>query len=100
MLYCLFRHIAPSAFRDMVSEASERVVIHAASPRTVRAIVQKVGLRVTLRLMGKGISRWVPVVGALGVGAYAYYDTGQVAATAMSLFSKDIELASPPEPSS
>ena len=100
MLYCLFRHIAPSAFRDMVSEATERVVIHAASPRTVRAIVQKVGLRVTLRLMGKGISRWVPVVGALGVGAYAYYDTGQVAATAMSLFSKDIELASPPEPSS
>jgi hypothetical protein len=37
------------------------------------------------------------VVGALGVGAYAYYDTGQVAATAMSLFAKDIELASAPE---
>ena len=97
MLYCLFRHIAPAAFRDMVSESAERAVIHAASPRTLRAIVQKVGLRVALRLMGKGISRWVPVVGALGVGAYAYYDTGQVAATAMSLFAKDIELASAPE---
>ncbi len=98
MLYCLFRHIAPSAFRDMVSEAGERVVIHEASPRTLRAIVQKVGLRVTLRLMGKGISRWVPVVGALGVGAYAYYDTGQVAATAMSLFSKEIEIAAAVDP--
>lgn len=98
MLYCLFRHIAPSAFRDMVSEAGERVVIHEASPRTLRAIVQKVGLRVTLRLMGKGISRWVPVVGALGVGAYAYYDTGQVAATAMALFSKEIEVAAAVDP--
>jgi hypothetical protein len=79
----------------MVSEAGDRVVIHEASPRALRAIVQKVGLRVTLRLMGKGISRWVPVVGALGVGAYAYYDTGQVAATAMSLFSKEI-VSGPP----
>ena len=98
MLYCLFRHIAPSAFRDMVSETGERVLIHEASPRALRAIVQKVGLRVGLRLMGKGISRWVPVVGALGVGAYAYYDTGQVAATAMSLFSKEIEIASADDP--
>jgi hypothetical protein len=98
MLYCLFRHIAPAAFREMVSEvrdeAGERVVIREASPRTLRAIVQKIGLRVSLRLMGKGISRWVPVVGALGVGAYAYYDTGQVAATAMSLFSKEIDIDS------
>jgi len=93
MLYCLFRHIAPSAFREMVTKTDERVVIHPASSRALRAVVQKVGLRVSLRLMGKGISRWVPVVGALGVGAYAYYDTGQVAATAMALFSADIEFA-------
>jgi hypothetical protein len=93
MLYCLFRHIAPSAFRDMVTTTGERVVFHPASPRALRAVVQKVGLRVSLRLMGKGISRWVPVVGALGVGAYAYYDTGQVAATAMALFATDIEVA-------
>ena len=26
------------------------------------------------------------MIGALGVGAYAYYDTGQVARTAMTLF--------------
>ena len=28
----------------------------------------------------------MPVIGALGVGAYAYYDTGQVARTAIDLF--------------
>jgi hypothetical protein len=93
MLYCLFRHIAPGAFRGVVSPSGERFVISEASPRALRAIVQKIGLRITLRVLGRGVSRWVPVVGALGVSAYAYYDTGQVASTAMSLFERDIEPA-------
>ena len=92
MLYCLFRHIAPGAFAGVVTQAGDRCVISPASPRALRAIVQKIGLRITLRVLGKGLSRWVPVVGALGVGAYAYYDTGQVAATAMDLFSREIEI--------
>ena len=96
ILYCLFRHIAPSAFRDVVMPVDDRFVITTASPRSLRAIVQKIGLRITLRVLGKGVSRWVPVVGALGVGAYAYYDTGKVASTAMALFSRDVELAAPP----
>jgi hypothetical protein len=91
MLYCLFRHVAPGAFRGLVAGSGERVVINQVSPRALRAIVQKIGVRITLRVLGKGISRWVPVVGALGVGAYAYYDTGQVASTAIALFSRDDE---------
>jgi hypothetical protein len=93
LLYCLFRHIAPAAFRDVVALVDDRYVISLASPRALRAIVQKIGLRITLRVLGRGVSRWVPVVGALGVGAYAYYDTGQVASTAMALFSKEIRVA-------
>jgi len=96
MLYCLFRHIAPSAFRGVVDPVGDRIVISRVSPRALRAIVQKVGLRVTLRVLGKGVSRWVPIVGALGVGAYAYYDTGRVAETAMTLFAQEIDMA--PEP--
>lgn len=92
MLYCLFRHIAPAVFVDVVKPTEAGHRIRTASPRTLRAIVQKIGLRVSLRLLGKGVSRWVPVVGALGVGAYAYYDTGQVAATAVGLFSGEIEV--------
>lgn len=93
MLYCLFRHLAPAAFRGVVTQAGERIVIRRASPRALRAIVQKIGLRISLRVLGRGVSRWVPVVGALGVGAYAYYDTGQVAATAMDLFAREIDFA-------
>jgi hypothetical protein len=55
-------------------------------------MLQKVGVRITQRVIEKGISRWIPILGALAVGAYAYYDTAQVAATAIELFSKDIEL--------
>ena len=93
MLYCLFRHIAPSAFLDVVAQVGDRIVISPASPRALRAIVQKIGLRITLRVLGKGVSRWVPVVGALGVGAYAFYDTGRVAGTAMDLFAREIDFA-------
>ena len=98
VLYCLFRHVAPGAFRNVVSLVDERFVISPASPQALRAILQKIGLRITLRVLGRGVSRWVPVVGALGVGAYAYYDTGQVASTAISFFSKNIEVtaAEPP----
>ena len=91
MLYCLFRHIAPAAFRGMVTETGDRVVFSQASPLALRAIVQKIGLRITLRVLSKGVSRWVPMVGALGVGAYAFRDTGQVANTAITLFSRDIQ---------
>jgi hypothetical protein len=33
----------------------------------------------------------VPVLGALGVGGYAYYDTTQVAASAIQLFESSRE---------
>ena len=32
------------------------------------------------------------MIGALGVGAYAFYDTGQVAKTAIELFQKEIDI--------
>jgi hypothetical protein len=44
------------------------------------------------RTVGKGMARWLPIVGAVGVGAYAYIDTAKVAATAMDLFEGTIEV--------
>ena len=32
------------------------------------------------------------MVGALGVGAYAYYDTGQVASTAIEMFESEMDI--------
>jgi hypothetical protein len=36
-------------------------------------------------MAGTAAGRWVPVVGALAVGGYAYWDTLQVAKTARQL---------------
>lgn len=92
MLYCLFRHLASQAVRDLVVRVGERVLIRNASLQLLQTIAQHIGIRVTKKLIGKTISRWVPVVGALGVGAYAYFDTGQVAATAIGLFDREIDV--------
>lgn len=92
MLYCLFRHTAAQAVQDIVVRVGERFLVRRASLKTLQMVAQRVGVHVTQRAIGKGISRWLPIVGAAGVGAYAYYDTGRVAATAIELFEKEITI--------
>jgi hypothetical protein len=89
MLYCLFRHLASQVVRDLVVRVGERVLIRSASIQLLQTIAQKIGLNVAKKVIGKSISRWIPLAGALGVGAYAYFDTTQVAATAIGLFEQE-----------
>jgi hypothetical protein len=91
MLYCLFKHILAQSMRDVVVRVGERLVVKRATLQVLQKIMQKVGVKVTQRLIGKGITRWLPIVGALGVAAYAYYDTGVVSQNAIEFFSLDIE---------
>lgn len=91
MIYCLFRHTAAQVFRDLIVRVGERVLVRRASLRVMQSIAKKIGVKVTQRALGKSLSRWIPVLGAVGIGAYAYYDTAQVAATAIELFESDIE---------
>ncbi len=87
MLYCLFRHAAAQAVRDIGVQVGARLLVQDLPLRIVERIAGRIGMSVSKRLVGRGITRWLPVIGALGVGAYAYYDTGQVARTAIALFS-------------
>ncbi|MBA2079960.1 hypothetical protein [Rhodanobacter sp. PCA2] len=91
MLYCLFRHTAAQAFRDLVVRMGDRLLFRPMSYAVVERIAKHLGVKLSQRAVGEGVSRWLPVIGALGVGAYAYYDTGQVAATTMELFDHGIE---------
>jgi hypothetical protein len=95
MLYCLFKHTASQAVRDLVVRMGERVIVKQASLKVLQAVAQKIGLKVSQRGLSHGASRWLPVVGALGVAAYAYHDTAQVAKAAIELFERDIELQPP-----
>ena len=92
MLYCLFKATAAQAVTELVVIIGQRVLIRRPTLRALQRIAQKVGIKVTQKLLGKGIARWLPFVGALGVGAYTYYETGQVAQTAIDLFEKSIEV--------
>ncbi len=93
MMYCLFRHTAAQAFRDLTVRVGERVLVKQASLKVMQSIAKKVGVKISQRALGKGLTRWVPIVGAVGVGAYAYYDTAQVAATAIELFESELEIS-------
>jgi hypothetical protein len=87
MLYCLFRHAAAQAMRDVTVQVGARLLIQDVPLRALDKIAAKIGVNLSKRLAGRGIARWLPVIGALGVAGYAYYDTGQVARTAIALFS-------------
>ncbi len=96
MLYCLFRHAASQAVRDLVVYAGQRVIVQAATASTVRRVAERIGIKLSERALGSSLARFVPVAGALGVGAYAWYDTRQVARTAIAIFSREVEFIPAP----
>ena len=85
MLYCLFRHAASQLTRDFVVRAGERFVVRQLSGGALRSVLTTVGISVTQRVAGTAASRWLPVVGAAAVAGYAYFDTLQVAKTAVRM---------------
>jgi len=85
LVYCLFRHAATHVARDFAVRAGERLVIRQASSGALRSAIGSVGMSLTQRVAGTAASRWLPVVGAMAVAGYAYYDTMQVAKTAVKM---------------
>lgn len=96
MMWCLFRHTAAQAFRDLVVRLGDRLIFRRMSQSVARRVAQQIGLRLGRRTVGQGLSRWLPAVGAIGVGAYAYYDTTHVADTAIELFSGGLAVEDAP----
>ena len=90
MVYCLFKHVSAQLFRDVVVRVGERVVVREASLKVMQNVAQQVGVQVSKAVLSKGASRFVPILGAVGVGTYAYFDTLQVAKTAVELFERDL----------
>lgn len=95
MLYCLFRHTGAQMFRDLVMRVGERYLVRKPPIRSLYAIANKVGVRIAQRSVGRALSRVVPIAGALGVGAYSWYDTRQVARTATDLFRHSLATQTP-----
>lgn len=91
MIYCLFRHAAAQVARDLIARMGERIVFRTATLHAVEALARRIGIKVTQKVLANSAARWIPVLGSLGVAGYAYYDTAQVAATAIELFEQDFD---------
>lgn len=89
MVYCLFRHTAAQAMRDLLARVGGRYLVQQVPLRTLQRVARAVGVSLSRRALGRGLARWLPVAGAVGVGAYAWFDTRQVARTAIALFGND-----------
>lgn len=86
MLYCLFRHTAAQGLRDLAVRVGERLVVQPLAAGALKKLAGAIGLKLSQRALGSSMARWLPLVGAAGVGAYAWYDTRQVAQAAIELF--------------
>ncbi len=92
MVFCLFRHGAAMLTRDLVVRVGERMMVRKVALRTMQAVLKKVGVQVTQKVIAKAITKYVPLVGAVAIGGYAYYDTSRVAATAIDFFRREIDI--------
>jgi hypothetical protein len=92
MLYCLFRHAAAQVVRDLAMRIGERIVFKHVTISALQALARRLGVNVTQRVIAKSVARWLPIVGAVGVAGYAYYDTAKVGVTAVELFEKEVAL--------
>lgn len=98
MMYCLFRHAAAQVVRDLTARVGEKIVFRKATLHALQVIAQRLGVKVTQRTIAKTAARWLPVMGSIGVAGYAYYDTTQVAATAVELFEREVQPVYEPAP--
>ncbi|HLO92923.1 MAG TPA: hypothetical protein VK195_01285, partial [Burkholderiaceae bacterium] len=57
-----------------------------AGQAVLQRVLQVVGVKLGERSLGSAVARWVPLAGAAGVGAYAWWDTRQVGRSAQALF--------------
>ena len=96
MVICLFKHGGAALTKSLFARADHEVVVQRIAHRTLLQLLEKIAVRVAQRVAAKSVSRWLPIVGAIGAGAYAYYDTGQVATNALDLFSRNVRIQDAP----
>lgn len=96
MVWCLFRHSAASLLRDVVVRTGSRIVVQKLSLTALQKLLQKIGVKISANFLGRIALRAIPAIGAIGNGAYTYFDTTEVGKTALAYF-KALEGVEKPE---
>ncbi|WP_298769461.1 EcsC family protein [uncultured Fibrobacter sp.] len=96
MIWCLFRHSAAQLVRDIAVRTGSRVVVQKLSMAALEALLTKIGIKVSTKFLGKVALRAIPAIGAIGNGAYSFYDTTEVGKTAATYFKALADKSSEP----
>jgi uncharacterized protein (DUF697 family) len=88
IISCLFRHAAAQFAREVVTGLGERLLVQCGSQRAR----PDAGTEIVPRVARQRSSRLLPIIGAVIVAAYAYYDTDRIGQEAIEFFTKEIEL--------
>ena len=86
MVWCLFRHSAAQLVRDIAVRTGSRIVVQKLSLAALEVLLKKIGLKISKKLLGQIALRAIPAIGAIGNGAYSFYDTYEVGKTAAAYF--------------
>ena len=86
MVWCLFRHSAAQLVRDIAVRTGSRIVVQKVSFAVLEKLLKKIGVKVSTKFLGRAALRAIPAIGALGNGAYSFYDTTEVGKTAAAYF--------------
>lgn len=95
LLYCLFKHGSAQLMREFVVRSGQRLLLRRATIDALEAALRTVGVHLSERLASRAAARWVPVLGSIGVGAFAWHDTNRIARTAVEVFQSDLSIEDP-----
>ncbi|MGH7827672.1 MAG: hypothetical protein ACREQ7_21160 [Candidatus Binatia bacterium] len=90
ILYCLFRHGTAQFMRELVISMGQ-IAVAPCGPLRNEDAPENTGTEIIQGMARRRDSRWLPMLGAVAVAAYAYYDTDRIGQTAIEFFRKKIE---------
>jgi len=72
----------------MSVKCGSKIVVKSLSHSAVKQLLKKIGINISGKSAGKAASRWLPVIGALGIAFYSYNETKAVGLNALKLFDR------------
>ena len=96
LVYCLFKHGSAQLLREFVVRSGQKMLLRRATLEALQSALRIVGVHLSERLASRAAARWVPLLGSVGVGAFAWHDTARIARTAVEVFESDLSIDEPP----
>lgn len=91
LAYSLFKEGSKDFLKDVIMRIGDRYILRKTSIQFMNQLSGRIGGWLMRRLMGRNISRWLPLIGAVAVGYYTKRDTEIVGRLALDLFSSPLE---------